>query len=117
MFLITEASFSWDPTTSVRVAPLGAANATSLQEVETERPDPFQQTVQGGLIKFAANDGDVAAGCHVQADESRGGSLVELARNADLVGGLGSHQGPLPRRAGCSGNSCMSLPGEHGGGF
>jgi hypothetical protein len=73
----------------------GAADTTSLKQVEAERSDNFQEAVQRRLIELTGDDGDLAAAGHGQIGECGDRGFVKLTRDADLVGGLGSHQAEM----------------------
>jgi hypothetical protein len=61
------------------------ANAARFDQVEAEKPDSLERTVQAGLIELAPDHGDAAASGDVQARERGGRRLIETTRDADLI--------------------------------
>lgn len=64
------------------------ANLTYVQKFETERPDPFQQPVQAGLIEVGVEYRDRAIRGPVEPRECLGCLVVEFADDADFVTSL-----------------------------
>jgi hypothetical protein len=69
-----------------------ATDATSREEVEAKRSDHLEDAMQGGLVERADNECRVIAVSHLHASEQCTCRLIEVARDADLIGELSSHR-------------------------
>jgi hypothetical protein len=61
------------------------AHAPGFYQVQAKRSDPFQESMQSRLVKFAADDRDYTSGTHAKAREGGGRGVVKLASDAYLV--------------------------------
>jgi hypothetical protein len=73
--------------------PRPGRDATSLQEVEAERPDEFEHAVQGGLVELAGDDGYLVVVGHFYAGEPGECGVVELTGDPDFIHWLSFHRG------------------------
>src|SRR2546429_1830392 len=72
--------------------PRPGRDATSLQEVEAERPDEFEHAVQGGLVELAGDDGYIVVAGRFQAGEPGEDRVVELTCDPDFLPWLSFHR-------------------------
>ena len=67
---------------------LGTALESHIDELESERPDPFDDTVQGRLVRnVCTQDGEPVLRRKVKVVEGRPQGLARFAPNGDCIPG------------------------------